>query len=267
MAKKIFRIALGIEYEGTAYKGFQKQKSTKKTVQGQLDSALSRVANQQILTACSGRTDSGVHAYCQTIHLDTTSLREVESWVKGGNSLLPKDIRILWAKQVSSDFHSRFSALSRTYRYIIRNSDLPSALDRNKKLWVKEKLDLRDMRRASSYLIGEKDFSSFRSSSCQSKSSNRNIHSINIKKKGDLLFIDINANAFLLNMVRIITGTLLETGLKKITPKRVKEILEAKDRRLAGKTASPNGLYLVGTEYLKKYKVPNISNSLSNQNL
>ncbi|MDP6916637.1 MAG: tRNA pseudouridine(38-40) synthase TruA, partial [SAR86 cluster bacterium] len=158
--------------------------------------------------------------------------------------------------------HSRFSALSRTYRYIIRNSELPSALDRNKKLWVREELDLRNMRRASSFLIGEKDFSSFRSSSCQSKSPNRNIHSIKIKKKGDLLFIDIKANAFLLNMVRIIIGTLLETGLKKKSPKRVNEILEAKDRTLAGKTASPNGLYFVSTEYLKKYKVPNISNSV-----
>ena len=118
------------------------------------------------------------------------------------------------------------------------------------------------MRRASSYLIGEKDFSSFRSSSCHSKSPNRNIRSINIKKKGDLLFIDISANAFLLNMVRIITGTLLETGLKKIPPKRVKEILEAKDRTLAGKTAPPSGLYFVGAEYLKKYEVPNISNSV-----
>jgi len=260
MVNKIFRLALGIEYEGTAYKGFQKQKSTKKTVQGLIDSALSQVADQQILTTCSGRTDAGVHAYCQTIHVDTTSFREVKSWINGGNALLPKDIRILWAKQVSDDFHSRFSALSRTYRYIIRNSELSSALDRNKKLWIKEKLDLRNMRRASSYLIGEHDFSSFRSSSCQSKSPYRNINSINIKKKGDLLFIDIKANAFLLNMVRIITGTLLETGLNKIPPKKVKKILDAKDRRLAGKTASPKGLYFVRTEYLKKYKIPNFSN-------
>ena len=262
MARKTFRIALGIEYEGTAYKGFQKQKSTKKTIQGLLDFALSKVANHQILTACSGRTDAGVHAYCQIIHFETTSLRETKSWINGGNALLPEDIRILWAKQVPDDFHSRYSALSRTYRYIIRNSDIPSALDRNKKLWIREKLDLRSMRRASSYLIGENDYSSFRSSACQSKSPNRNIHSINIKKKGDLLFIDINANAFLLNMVRIIIGTLLETGLKKISPNRVKEILEAKDRTLAGKTASPNGLYFVSTEYLEKYKLPNISNSV-----
>ena len=260
MAKQIFRIVLGIEYEGTAYRGFQKQKNTTKTIQGCLDKALSQIADQNILTVCSGRTDAGVHAYCQTIHFDTASIREIKSWIEGGNALLPKDIRIIWAKGVNNDFHSRFSAISRTYRYIIRNSSLPSALERNQNLWVKENLDLSAMRRASSYLIGENDFSSFRSSSCQSKTPYRNIHSIEVKKKGDLISIEITANAFLLNMVRIITGTLLETGLNKIPPKKVKKILDAKDRRLAGKTASPKGLYFVRTEYLKKYKIPNFSN-------
>ena len=123
-------------------------------------------------------------------------------------------------------------------------------------MWVKENLDLSAMRRASSYLLGENDFSSFRSSSCQSKTPYRNIHSIEVQKKGDLISIEITANAFLLNMVRIIIGTLLEVGTKKIVPKRVKHILEAKDRRLAGKTSSSKGLYFVGTKYLTKYKVP-----------
>ena len=258
MAKQIFRIVLGIEYDGTAYRGFQKQKNTIKTIQGCLDKALSQIADQNIVTVCSGRTDAGVHAYCQTIHFDTASIREIKSWIEGGNALLPKDIRIIWAKGVTNDFHSRFSAISRTYRYIIRNSSLPSALERNQNLWVKENLDLSAMRRASSYLIGENDFSSFRSSSCQSKTPYRNIHSIEVKKKGDLISIEITANAFLLNMVRIIIGTLLEVGTKKIVPKKVKHILEAKDRRLAGKTSSPKGLYFVGTKYLKKYKVPSI---------
>ena len=262
MSKRTSRIALGIEYEGTAYKGFQKQKSTKKTVQGFLDRALSKVANQQVLTVCSGRTDAGVHAYCQTIHFESNALREIKSWIEGGNALLPKDIRILWAKQVSNDFHSRFSAISRTYRYIIRNSELPSALDRNQKLWVRGKIDLKSMRRASFYLIGENDFSSFRSSSCQSQTPYRNIHSIKIKKKRDLILIEITANAFLFNMVRIIVGTLLEVGLRRIPPKKVKQILNAKDRRLAGKTSSPKGLYFLGTKYLKKYKVPPTSNSV-----
>ena len=256
MGKQITRIAIGVEYEGTAYKGFQKQKSTSETIQGFIDKALSQVANQKIKTICSGRTDAGVHAYCQTIHFDTTSSRENKAWVQGGNSTLPKDIRFIWAQKVNNNFHSRFSATSRTYRYIIRNSSFPSALNRNRHLWIKEELDFPSMRRATSYLIGEKDFTSFRSSSCQSKTSLRNISSIKIKKKGELVLIDITANAFLLNMVRIIVGTLLEVGRKKITPKKVKSILDGKDRKLAGKTASPEGLYLVGTRYQEKFKLP-----------
>ena len=262
MSKKITRIAMGVEYEGTAYKGFQKQKSTNKTIQGLVDNALSQIANQSIKTTCSGRTDAGVHAYCQTIHFDTVSYREKKAWVLGGNSLLPKDIRFIWAKKVNSDFHSRYSATSRTYRYIIRNSSLPYALNRNRQLWIKEELDLQSMRRASLYLIGEKDFTSFRSASCQSKNSFRNIQSIKIKKKGELIFIDIIANAFLLNMVRIIIGTLLDVGTKKITPKRLKFVLESKDRRLAGKTSSPEALYFVRATYLKKFKIPTASNFL-----
>lgn len=262
MVKKISRIAVGVEYDGTVYKGFQKQKSTQKTIQGLIDNALSQVADHKIKTICSGRTDSGVHAYCQTLHFDTTSSRENKSWVQGGNSLLPEDIRFIWVRKVKDDFHSRFSAISRTYRYIVRNSSLPSALNRNRHLWIKGDLDLVGMRRASSYLIGERDFTSFRSSSCQSKTSFRHIHSIEIKKKGDLILFDITANSFLQNMVRIIIGTLLEVGSKKITPKQVKLILETKDRKLAGTTTSPKGLYFVRTSYLKKFKLPVDSNFL-----
>ena len=255
MVKEITRIAIGVEYEGTAYKGFQKQKSTSETIQGLIDKALSQVADEKIKSVCSGRTDAGVHAFCQTIHFDTTSSRENKAWVQGGNSLLPKDIRFIWAQKVNNNFHSRFSAISRTYRYIIRNSSFPSALNRSRHLWIKEDLDLQSMRRASSYLIGDRDFTSFRSSSCQSKTSFRNIYSIKIKKKGELVLIDITANAFLFNMVRIIVGTLLEVGRKKITPKKVKLILDAKDRKLSGKTASPEGLYFVGTSYEEKFKL------------
>ena len=255
MVKEITRIAIGVEYEGTAYKGFQKQKSTSETIQGLIDKALSQVADEKIKSVCSGRTDAGVHAFCQTIHFDTTSSRENKAWVQGGNSLLPKDIRFIWAQKVNNNFHSRFSAISRTYRYIIRNSSFPSALNRSRHLWIKEDLDLQSMRRASSYLIGDRDFTSFRSSSCESKTSIRNIYSIKIKKKGELVLIDLTANAFLLNMVRIIVGTLLEVGRKKITPKKVKLILDAKDRKLSGKTASPEGLYFVGTSYEEKFKL------------
>ena len=260
MAKEISRIAVGVEYDGTAYKGFQKQKSTNETIQGFIDVALSQIADQKINTTCSGRTDTGVHAYCQIIHFDTAAFRAKKAWIQGGNALLPKDIRFIWAQKVSDNFHSRFSAISRTYRYIIRNSSFPSALNRNRHLWIKEDLDLLGMRRASSYLIGEQDFASFRSSTCQSKTSLRKIHAIRIQKQSELVLIDITANAFLLNMVRIIVGTLLEVGSKKITPKEVKLILSAKDRKLAGKTSSPEGLYFVGASYLKKFKIPPVSN-------
>ena len=263
MAEEKNRIAIGVEYEGTAYKGFQKQESTTKTVQGCIDKALSKVADHKIYTICSGRTDAGVHAYCQTIHFDTASFRENKAWIQGGNSFLPKDIRFIWAQKVNNNFHSRFSAISRTYRYIIRNSYFPSALNRNRHLWVKESLDIRNMRRASSYLIGERDFTSFRSTSCQSKTPFRNIYSIKIQKNDELILIDIIANAFLLNMVRIIVGTLLDVGRKKIVPKKVKLILNAKDRKLASKTSSPEGLYFVGTNYLEKFNIPPISNFYS----
>tara|TARA_Y100000590_G_scaffold140605_2_gene161355 strand:+ start:13706 stop:14497 length:792 start_codon:yes stop_codon:yes gene_type:complete len=263
MSKKNFRIALGIEYEGTAYRGFQKQKTTKRTIQGLLDSALSKVADQNISTTCSGRTDAGVHAYCQIVHFDTSSIRKNYNWINGCNALLPPDIRVLWAKKVPKDFHARFSAISRTYQYIIRNKVTPAALNRNQNLWVKEKIDLRCMRIAASHLTGEHNFTSFRSTSCQSKTAFRDIESIRIRKARDLILIEITANAFLLNMVRIIVGTLLQVGLKKIPPKKVKEILEAKDRKLAGKTSSPKGLHFIGTKYLKKYSIPSTSNTLS----
>ncbi len=263
MSNKNFRIALGIEYEGTAYRGFQKQKSTNKTIQGLLDSALSKVANQKISTACSGRTDAGVHAYCQTVHFDTSSIRENNNWINGCNALLPSDIRVLWAKKVPEEFHARFSAVSRTYQYIIRNTGTPSALNRNQSLWVKERVNLKSMRIASSHLIGEHNFTSFRSTSCQSKTPLREIESIKIRKVRDLILIEITANAFLLNMVRIIVGTLLDVGLKRIPPKKIKNILEAKDRRLAGKTSSPKGLHFVGTKYLKQFGIPSTKNTLS----
>ncbi len=260
MGNKVHRTAIGLEYDGTAYKGFQKQRNTTRTIQNLVDQSLSNVADHKIKTICCGRTDSGVHAFSQIIHFDTTSYREDKAWVEGGNSFLPKDIRLLWAKKVTDRFHARFSAISRTYRYIIKCSSSPSALNRNRHLWINEDLDLRSMKRASLYLLGEKDFTSFRTSSCQSKTPFRNIYSIKIKKKGELIFVDITANAFLLNMVRIIVGTLLEVGLKRKKPNEIKMILEAKDRKLAGKTSSPKGLYLVGASYLNKFKLPNITN-------
>lgn len=263
MPKKIRRIALGLEYQGTNYFGLQKQKTTEKTVQGLLEVALNSVSNETIKTFSCGRTDSGVHAYGQVMHFDTYASRKEQEWVRGGNSLLPSDIVILWAKEVNSDFHARFSTLSRTYRYIIRNTEVPSALWGKRSLWVNKDLDIKAMRRASRYLLGERDFSSFRGSGCQSNSPVREITDITIAKKNEFISIDITANSFLLNMVRIMVGTLILVGRKDITASKINAIIEGKDRRLSGKTISSDGLYFIGPKYPKEFKIPLQENSVA----
>ena len=263
MPKKIRRIALGLEYQGTNYFGLQKQKTTEKTVQGLLEVALNSVSNEIIKTFSCGRTDSGVHAYGQVMHFDTYASRKGQEWVRGGNSLLPSDIVILWAKEVNSDFHARFSTLSRTYRYIIRNTEVPSALWGKRSLWINKDLDIKAMRRASRYLLGERDFSSFRGSGCQSNSPVREITDITIAKKNEFISIDITANSFLLNMVRIMVGTLILVGQKDITASKINNIIESKDRRLSGKTVSADGLYFIGPEYPQQFKIPSRENSVA----
>ena len=263
MPKKIKRVALGLEYQGTNYFGLQKQKTTEKTVQGLLEVALNSVSNETIKTFSCGRTDSGVHAYGQVMHFDTHASRKEQEWVRGGNSLLPKDIVILWAKEVDNNFHARFSALSRTYRYIIRNTKTPSALWGKRSLWINQDLDLTAMKRASRYLLGEKDFSSFRGSGCQSNSPVREITDITIAKENEFISIDITANSFLLNMVRIMVGTLILVGRKDITASKINTIIEGKDRRLSGKTVSSDGLYFIGPKYPKEFKIPLQENSVA----
>jgi len=251
-----YLVALGLEYEGTNYLGFQKQKSTKQTIQGLLEVGLKKVANQQIKSFCSGRTDSGVHALMQVIHFETNSSRREDEWVRGVNSYLPHDIRVLWSKEVEDKFHARFSAVERSYRYIIRNCDVPSALWSKRSLYVPKELDHQAMNRASKYLIGEHDFSSFRGSGCQSKTPIRHMKNIEIKKKKDLILIDLKANAFLLHMVRVIVGTLIMVGKKEIRPLDVKKILHFRDRKAAGKTVDSAGLYFVGPTYPKNFLIP-----------
>ena len=263
MPEKIRRIALGLEYQGTNYFGLQKQKTTDQTIQGLLEVALSSVSNETIKTFSCGRTDSGVHAYGQVMHFDTCASRKEQEWVRGGNSLLPGDIVILWAKEVDNDFHARFSTLSRTYRYIIRNTAVPSALWGNRSLWINQDLDINAMRRASKYLLGEKDFSSFRGSGCQSNSPVREITDIKIAKQNEFVSIDITANSFLLNMVRIMVGTLILVGQKDITASKLNNIIESKDRRLSGKTVSADGLYFIGPQYPQQFKIPSIENSVA----
>ena len=257
-----FRIALGVEYDGTNYFGFQKQKSTKQTIQGSLEESISRVADHKVKTFCSGRTDSGVHAFMQVLHFDTKAIRSSIEWSRGINSYLPKDIRVLWAKEIDESFHARFSATKRFYIYNILNDPTPSALWAHRSLYIPTRLDMQSMKKASKYLLGEHDFSSFRGSGCQSKTPIRNIQAIKISRKDDFVTLEFTANAFLLHMVRIIVGTLIMVGKKEIQPKEVDKILKQKNRKIAGKTVNSSGLFFLGPCYPKKYKVPEFNNNL-----
>lgn len=256
------RIALGVEYDGSEYFGFQKQKTTNQTIQGLLETSASKVADHKVKTFCSGRTDAGVHAFMQVIHFDTDAIRSSREWLRGINSYLPSDIRVIWSKEMDESFHARFSATRRSYLYNIFNNQTPSALWSDRSLFVTQQLDIRSMRAASKYLIGEHDFTSFRGSGCQSKTSLRNIDNIEISKKDRFIRVELSANAFLLHMVRIIIGTLLMVGKKEIKPKEVENILKQQDRRLAGKTVSSSGLFFMGPEYPQKYNIPGFQNNL-----
>jgi tRNA pseudouridine38-40 synthase len=256
------RIALGVEYDGSEYFGFQKQKTTNQTIQGLLETSASKVADHKVKTFCSGRTDAGVHAFMQVIHFDTDAIRSSREWLRGINSYLPSDIRVIWSKEMDESFHARFSATRRSYLYNIFNNQTPSALWSDRSLFVTQQLDIRSMRAASKYLIGEHDFTSFRGSGCQSKTSLRNIDNIEISKKDRFIRVELSANAFLLHMVRIIIGTLLMVGKKEIKPKEVENILKQQDRRLAGKTVSSSGLFFLGPKYPQKYKIPGFKNNL-----
>ena len=256
------RVALGIEYDGSEYYGFQKQKSTEQTIQGNLENSISKVANHSIKTFCSGRTDAGVHAFMQVVHFDTESRRSTREWVRGINSYLPHDIKVLWSKELDETFHARYSATHRSYLYRILNNQTPSALWSKRSLFVPQKLDIRAMRAASKYLIGEHDFSSFRGSGCQSNSPVRTIEEIKITNKNNFITFELKANAFLLHMVRIIIGTLLMVGKKEIKPVEMKNILNEKDRRISGKTVSSSGLYFLGPKYPEKYQLPDFKDNL-----
>ena len=256
------RVVLGIEYDGSEYYGFQKQKSTEQTIQGNLENSISKVANHSIKTFCSGRTDAGVHAFMQVVHFDTESRRSTREWVRGINSYLPHDIKVLWSKELDETFHARYSATHRSYLYRILNNQTPSALWSKRALFVPQQLDVRAMRAATKYLIGEHDFSSFRGSGCQSNSPVRTIEDIKITKKNNFITFELRANAFLLHMVRIIIGTLLMVGKREIKPLEMKNILNEKDRRIAGKTVSSSGLYFLGPKYPAKYHLPDFKDNL-----
>ena len=250
------RIVLGIEYNGSSFSGYQLQSAGTRTVQGELEKALSKVADEALRLTCAGRTDTGVHATGQVVHFDTVAKRELKAWVFGSNTNLPRDISVHWARQVNENFSARFSAVSRSYRYILFNRKVRSAVFQKNVAWSYEDLDENAMDLAAQYLLGEHDFSAFRSSRCQANHAIRVMQSISVKRKGDYLILDIDANAFLHHMVRNIVGTLMAIGRGEKPVEWMHKVLQGRDRKKAGMTASASGLYLVNVEYPKEYDLP-----------
>jgi tRNA pseudouridine38-40 synthase len=250
------RIVLGIEYNGSLFSGYQLQSHGTRTVQGELEKALSKVANETIRLTCAGRTDTGVHATGQVVHFDTTVQRELKAWMLGGNMYLPNDIAVHWVRQVNDGFSARFSAISRSYRYILYNRRVRSAVFQQNVAWSYETFDDNAMNLAAQLLLGEHDFSAFRSSRCQANHAVRVMQNISVKRKNDYLILDIKANAFLHHMVRNIMGTLMVIGRGEQPVEWMREILQGRDRKRAGMTASAAGLYLVNVEYPKEYGLP-----------
>lgn len=246
------RIVLGVEYDGSGFCGWQWQPS-KRSVQQVLEAALSKVANQPVTVICAGRTDAGVHALEQIVHFDVEAKRELHTWMLGGNSYLPNDVRIILVKEAIDDFHARYSAIARFYRYIILNRPARSALFPRQVTWCYPQLNAKKMHEAAQYLIGEHDFSSFRAQGCQSKSPFRVLHFIDVYRDGDKVIIDISANAFVHHMVRNIAGVLMEIGMGKQPAEWTQDLLEVKSRKMAGITAPPDGLYLGAVYYPERY--------------
>lgn len=249
------RIALGIEYDGTAYNGWQRQQ-TGAGIQPHLENALSQVAGEAIDVTCAGRTDTGVHAAGQVVHFDTSSERSSRSWLLGANSSLPSDINVTWAKAVSEDFHARFSAVSRTYRYLILNRLQRSALYRNRAWWVHQPLEASRMDRAARLLRGKHDFSAFRAAGCQAATPIREISDISVHRQNDWIALQVTANAFLQRMVRNIAGTLVAVGSGAETEQWVADVLQSRDRKQGGAAAPPQGLTLVSVAYPVEFGLP-----------
>jgi tRNA pseudouridine38-40 synthase len=251
------KIALVVQYNGAAYHGWQYQNEHTATVQGKLESAFTQIAGGEVVKLiCAGRTDAGVHASAQVVHFETDSERELKAWTEGANTLLPKDISVQWAAEVEGDFHARFSATSRRYRYFICNSKQRPVLGAQQLTWYRFPLYAEKMHSAAQMLLGEQDFQSFRGSGCQSKSSFRNVSEVSVSRKGEYVIVDIEANAFLLHMVRNIVGALLEVGQSLKPESWISEVLESKDRTQAGITAPANGLHLIKVSYPEQYQIP-----------
>ncbi len=250
------RYAACVEYDGSNFSGWQAQKHNVRTVQGEVEAGLSKVADEPVAIITAGRTDTGVHASHQIIHFDSTADRSLFAWCRGANRFMPHDVRLLWVEPVSDEFHARFSALSRSYRFVIYNAPIQSALFRSLSTHEYRPLDIERMQKAGSALLGEHDFTSFRAAGCQAHSPVRTMLHFNLCRQGDWIWFDVKANAFLQHMVRNIAGCLIEVGCGKREIDWFSELLEVKDRKLAGVTAPPHGLYLAGVDYPAEFTLP-----------
>lgn len=249
------RVALGVEYDGAGFNGWQVQ-TGRRTVQHCLEDSIARVADHPVGVVTAGRTDSGVHATGQVVHFDTHARRDDYQWVQGINTGLPEDVTICWSRLVADDFHARFSAVERSYRYIVLNSKQPSALFRQRATWQYRPLDVSAMRTAGAVLLGEHDFSSFRAAGCQAKTPVRTVSSLHIERFDNWVCFDIVANAFLQHMVRNMVGSLMSIGVGDKSVEWLEEVLEACDRTRAGATAPATGLYLTSVRYPDRFDIP-----------
>jgi tRNA pseudouridine38-40 synthase len=249
------RIAAAIEYDGSGFLGWQRL-SHGDSVQAAVESALSYVADHVVEVTCAGRTDSGVHAWCQVVHFDSESVRSTRAWVLGANAKLPHSVCLRWAQPVDPSFHARYAAVARRYRYSILNRPVRPALQRQMLTWERTPLDAAAMHQAAQALVGEHDFTSFRTVACQAKSPCRRIDEVQVRRAGEQVVMQIQANAFLHHMVRNIVGSLLPIGRGEQAPQWIAELLAARNRALAGPTAPPNGLLFVGPLYPAHFGLP-----------
>ena len=242
------RVALGISYDGRPWQGWQKQPNGQ-TVQDALERALAAFATVPVQTTCAGRTDTAVHALGQVVHFDCEVNRSEESWVRGVNAHLPESISVQWAQYVDDTFHARFSATARAYTYVLLNSRVRQPLWAGRAGWVFQSLDVSAMTQAAQALLGEHDFSSFRSSQCQAKSPVRTITELSVRQQGCLIFVSLRGNAFLHHMVRNIIGALVQIGQGRESVEYMADLLALKDRTKGAPTFSPDGLYLTEVSY------------------
>ncbi|MGB5224060.1 MAG: tRNA pseudouridine(38-40) synthase TruA [Arenicellales bacterium] len=251
------RIALGIEYDGSLYCGWQYQDGVS-TVQQVVEDALSKVADTPLRVITAGRTDTGVHATGQVVHIETNVIRSHYSWARGTTRYLPDDVTVLWARQVADDFHARFSAIERRYQYLILNRPQRPAILHRKVTWEYRPLDTALMQQAANYLVGRHDFNAYRAVGCQAKSPVRDLRELTVERHGDFVVINARADAFLHHMIRNIAGVLCSIGAGERLPAWANQVLASRDRTAGGVTAPPDGLYLHEITYPEKFRIPSV---------